>query len=57
HGPNAKVVPVDHIIRPCHIMPQWGGEVAEQDVDNVDKFVLNQYIDLDLFDRLSTMGT
>ncbi|KAF8837035.1 hypothetical protein BDN67DRAFT_885280, partial [Paxillus ammoniavirescens] len=26
HGPNAKVVPVDCIICPCHIMPQWGGE-------------------------------
>ncbi|KAF8834905.1 hypothetical protein BDN67DRAFT_913983, partial [Paxillus ammoniavirescens] len=26
HGPNAKVVPVDRIVRLCHIMPQWGGE-------------------------------
>ncbi|KIJ10755.1 hypothetical protein PAXINDRAFT_25977, partial [Paxillus involutus ATCC 200175] len=26
HGPNAEVVPVDHILRPCHIVPQWGGQ-------------------------------
>ncbi|KIJ14080.1 hypothetical protein PAXINDRAFT_52302, partial [Paxillus involutus ATCC 200175] len=26
HGPNAEVVPVDRILRPCHIVPQWGGQ-------------------------------
>jgi hypothetical protein len=55
HGPNAEVVPVDRILRPCHIVPQWGGQVAGRDVGDVDKFVLNRYIDLDLFDRLPTM--
>ncbi|KAF8833794.1 hypothetical protein BDN67DRAFT_916253 [Paxillus ammoniavirescens] len=28
HGPNTEVVSVDHILRPCHVIPQWGGQVA-----------------------------
>ncbi|KAF9237171.1 hypothetical protein BU15DRAFT_49017 [Melanogaster broomeanus] len=46
HGPNAEVISVDRILHPCHIIPQWG------DITDVDKFLLNCYIDLDLFDRL-----
>ncbi|KAF9235433.1 hypothetical protein BU15DRAFT_89590 [Melanogaster broomeanus] len=57
HGPNAEVIPVDRILRPCHIIPQWGGQVANRDVTDVDKFLLNRYIDLDLFNRLPTTGT
>ena len=50
HGPNAEVISVDHICRPVHLIPHWcGGSIGG---DELDKFLLNKYIDLDLFDTL-----
>ncbi|KIJ10373.1 hypothetical protein PAXINDRAFT_31873, partial [Paxillus involutus ATCC 200175] len=23
-GPHAVIVPINHILRPCHLIPQWG---------------------------------
>ena len=50
HGPNAEVIPVNRICQPVHLIPHWhsGDRVGE----DVDKFLLNKYIDLDLFDTL-----
>ncbi|KIJ12244.1 hypothetical protein PAXINDRAFT_14868 [Paxillus involutus ATCC 200175] len=52
-GPHAVVVPIDHILCPCHLIPQWGDEATSREIDNIDSFLLNPYIDLDLFDMLA----
>ena len=50
HGPNAEVIPVDRICRPVHLIPHWcSGNIGG---DEVEKFLLNKYIDLDLFHTL-----
>lgn len=56
-GPHAEIVPVDRILRPCHLIPQWGPrQVADSEhidqLGDVDKFLLNKYLDLDLFEQL-----
>ncbi|KAF8120405.1 hypothetical protein EV363DRAFT_1407675 [Boletus edulis] len=59
HGPHAEIVPVDRIWRPCHLTPQWGAaKVAAPtcNVNEVEKFLLNRYIDLDLFDVLANVS-
>ncbi|KIJ07199.1 hypothetical protein PAXINDRAFT_90795, partial [Paxillus involutus ATCC 200175] len=52
-GPHAVVVPIDRILRPCHLIPQWGDEATSREIDDIDSFLLNPYIDLDLFDMLA----
>ncbi|KAG1858503.1 hypothetical protein F4604DRAFT_1589396, partial [Suillus subluteus] len=47
-GPNALVVPVYQVLRPCHLIPRVGRESEVQ-----GEFYLNRYIDLELFERLS----
>ncbi|KAG1845206.1 hypothetical protein F4604DRAFT_1595729, partial [Suillus subluteus] len=47
-GPNALVVPVHQVLRPCHLIPRVGRESEVQ-----GEFYLNRYIDLELFERLS----
>jgi len=56
NGPYAEIIPVDHILRPCHLVPQWPWRVdAGFGTDEVDKFLLNRYIDLDLFETLDSV--
>ncbi|KIM51913.1 hypothetical protein SCLCIDRAFT_118261 [Scleroderma citrinum Foug A] len=50
HGPNVEVIPVNCICRPVHLIPHWHS--GNMSGDEVDKFLLNKYIDLDLFDTL-----
>ncbi|KAG6378031.1 hypothetical protein JVT61DRAFT_13710 [Boletus reticuloceps] len=48
HGLHPEIVPVDHIWHLCHLMPHWGtAKVAGPacNVNEVDKFLLNKYID------------
>ena len=56
NGPYAEVIPVDHILRPCHLVPQWPRRMdAGFNMDEVDKFLLNKYIDSDLFESLDSV--
>jgi len=56
NGPYAEVIPVDHILRPCHLVSQWPQRMdAGFNMDKVDKFLLNKYIDLDLFESLDSV--
>ncbi|KAG1778110.1 hypothetical protein EV702DRAFT_1179094 [Suillus placidus] len=48
HGPNALVVPVHQVLRPCHLIPRVGRELGVR-----EEFYLNRYIDLELFKCLS----
>ncbi|KIM57897.1 hypothetical protein SCLCIDRAFT_129426 [Scleroderma citrinum Foug A] len=50
HGLNVEVIPVDCICQPVHLIPHWHS--GNMSGDEVDKFLLNKYIDLDLFDTL-----
>ena len=50
HGLNAEVIPVDCICQPVHLIPHWRS--GNMSGDEVDKVLLNKYIDLDLFDTL-----
>jgi len=48
NGPYAEVILVDHILQPCHLVPQWPRRMdAGFNMDKVDKFLLNKYIDSD----------
>jgi len=52
HGPNVEVISVDRICQPIHLIPHWhGGSMSGEEVD---KFLLNKYIDLDLFDTFDS---
>ena len=56
NGPYAEIIPVDRILRPCHLVPQWPQRVdAGFGTDEADKFLLNRYIDLDLFETLDSV--
>ncbi|KAG1766094.1 hypothetical protein EDD22DRAFT_978596 [Suillus occidentalis] len=50
HGLNAVVLPADVLLRPCHLIPCFTHKGV---VNEVEHFYLNQYIDLELFERLS----
>ncbi|KAH7904150.1 hypothetical protein BJ138DRAFT_1019522 [Hygrophoropsis aurantiaca] len=58
-APNAAIVPVDRILRPCHLIPRFGagaaqpGLTAYNALDTVDEFYLNRYIDFEFFERLN----
>ncbi|KAG1889905.1 hypothetical protein F4604DRAFT_1568219, partial [Suillus subluteus] len=51
HMPHAVVMPVTHVLQPCHLVLHFG---REQAVDKAEKFYLNKYIDLDLFERMAS---
>jgi len=56
NGPYAEVILVDHILRPCHLVPQWPRRMdAGFNMDEVDKFLLNKYIESDLFESLDSV--
>ncbi|KAG1792002.1 uncharacterized protein HD556DRAFT_1432737 [Suillus plorans] len=42
-GPNAAVLPVNQVLRPCHLVPRFSRDGSEE-------FYLNRYIDLELFE-------
>ncbi|KIM50690.1 hypothetical protein SCLCIDRAFT_144854, partial [Scleroderma citrinum Foug A] len=50
NGPFAEVIPVNHILRPCHLVPQWPRRMDAG--FNMDEFLLNRYIDFNLFESL-----
>ncbi|KAG1799690.1 uncharacterized protein HD556DRAFT_1430484 [Suillus plorans] len=57
-GPNAVVLPVNRILRPCQLVPRLGKWEVESKLEKFpnngsEEFYLNRYIDLDLFERLS----
>ena len=56
NGPYAEVILVDHILRLCHLVPQWPQRMdVGFNMDEVDKFLLNKYIDSDLFESLDSV--
>ncbi|KAI5990447.1 hypothetical protein EDD15DRAFT_2170319 [Pisolithus albus] len=55
--PNATVIPIHHLIQPCHLIPKFpNGAVNPRWVQghamtDADVFYLNRYIDFSIFDR------
>ncbi|KAI5985597.1 hypothetical protein EDD15DRAFT_2175750, partial [Pisolithus albus] len=56
HRPNASIIPIHHLIQPCHLVPRfmkgpinpcW---VQGHVMTETDTFYLNRYIDFSIFD-------
>ncbi|KIK97577.1 hypothetical protein PAXRUDRAFT_136028, partial [Paxillus rubicundulus Ve08.2h10] len=52
-GPQAIVMPINHIPYSCHPIPQWGDKATNHEINDINIFLLNPHIDLDFFRMLA----
>ncbi|KAI6023067.1 hypothetical protein PISMIDRAFT_106034, partial [Pisolithus microcarpus 441] len=57
HRPNAMVIPIHHLIQPCHLIPKFPNGAVNpcwiqgHAMTDTDVFYLNRYIDFSIFDQ------